>query len=71
MKEHPMKINTKHTTPPVLLHLEAEQLATKIEQALRDPVATRETFFLDVDHLADVLETLHRDEVPSMEVGVA
>ena len=66
-----MRINTKHPTPPVLLHLEAEQLADKIEKALHDPTATRETFFMDVDHLADVEEALHPHETPGMEVGVA
>lgn len=66
-----MTINTKHPVPPAVLYLEAEHLAAKIEQALRDPAATRETFFVDVDHLADVLATLHPDAAPNMEVGVA
>ena len=66
-----MKITTKHPAPPALLHLEAEELAAKIEQALRDPAATRETFFLDVDHLAEVEETLHPEAAPHLEVGVA
>ena len=66
-----MRIDTKHPALPALLHLEAEQLAQKIEEALLDPTATRETFFMDVEHLADVLETLHPDETPGLEVGVA
>ncbi len=66
-----MRLNTKHPTPPALLYLEAEQLAKRIEKALSDPTATRETFFMDVDHLADVEEVLHPYETPGMEVGVA
>ena len=66
-----MTITVKHDPPPEGLHLEAERLATKLEQALRDPAATCERFFLDVDHLADVLETLNRGKPPPVEVGVA
>ena len=44
-----MRINTKHPTPPALLYLEAEQLAKRIEKALSDPTAKRETFFMDVE----------------------
>lgn len=64
-------MNAKNPALSALLHLEAEQLTTKIEQALRDPAATSETFFLDVDHLADVLKTLHREEASRLEIGVA
>ena len=42
------------------LFLEAERLASEIEQALNDPAATPDAFFQAVDRFAEVLAKLHQ-----------
>ena len=42
------------------LYLEAEQLASEIEQALNDPTATTDAFYKAIDRYAEVLAELHQ-----------
>ena len=47
------------------LYLEAERLASEIEQALNDPAATPDAFFQAVDRFAEVLAKLHQKACPA------
>ena len=66
-----MKIDTKRVVPASLLQLEAVQLAWRIERALCNPAAASDRFFLDVDHLADVLEMMQQDTAPGTAMCVS
>ncbi len=47
------------------LYLEAERLASEIEQALNDPAATPDAFFQAIDRFAEVLAKLHQKAFPA------
>ena len=55
-----MEDNMSYALQQAPLYLEAERLASEIEQALNDPAATTDTFFQDVDSYAEVLAKLHK-----------
>lgn len=50
----------QYTLRPLPLSLEAEQLATQLEQTLRDPAATTDRYFQTLDRFVNVLNTLHQ-----------
>ena len=58
-----MEDNMSYALQQAPLYLEAERLASEIEQALNDPAATTDTFFQDIDRYAEVLAKLRQKAV--------